>query len=835
MLAMLCTPSAAFALGLGEARVESFLNQPLDVRMRLLDATAEDLESLTVALADSDDFDRLGLSGRALSLGLDIEVDASVSPPVLRVTSRRAATDPVVQLLVDARWSGGRMLREYTLFLDPPTVELAPPPASAPAAEASVEPEPSPAVRPAPEPAPVPTPTSGVRAGAADRYGPVASGDTLWSIAQAHLPAGDVTMDQMMIAIVELNTAAFRDGNINRLLRGAELEMPDAERAGALDAAAAAAAVAAQNRAFRRSAAGGAAPPRVSEAGRDALASDRPEPDAGTSRGERGAEHRLSLVPPGEDEGGDATGDGGSVDALRERLARAEEELYAARQEAEEFQSRVEELERIVRDNPGSLGIRDAELAGLEETLRAAREATRDGADAETRAEVSARLGEYLDLLAGDTEGASPDGPVADAAPAVDEADDGPGAESVDEAVDEAAAERPDPQRPEAESADAERAAEPRPGPETGAEGSGGLLSGWLPIAVGAVALLIAAVVAVGLVRRRQARPADGPVETKAPEPARPAPAETDPVGAARARLAEDPSDLDRHVALLEHLETEGRESAFSDALEAMFEHVDSGSEPQWRRALRLAAGIVPGHLLVKGSADWVADDLEFRPEPDSKLDADSEVDDLMARLEAESDESGSADDDWPDFDAGPDAAEPDSQPRGGEAAEALDFDSIRAGADNAREPEPGIGFADSADAPDEAASRATDADEEVKEDADAVSPDDARESPDEGALDWPDFGFDADAPASADEQSNAPEAAAPDAPGDEDSDDSEDVFGHSDDDIDVKLDLARAYLSWDSSDSARTLLEEVLREGNEAQREQARKLLEEQGGGTGD
>ena len=54
------------------------------------------------------------------------------------------------------------------------------------------------------------------------------------------------------------------------------------------------------------------------------------------------------------------------------------------------------------------------------------------------------------------------------------------------------------------------------------------------------------------------------------------------------------------------------------------------------------------------------------------------------------------------------------------------------------------------------------------------------------------------------------------------------DIFAPSDDDVDVKLDLARAYLSWNSTDSARTLLEEVVREGNDEQKEQAQKLLDD-------
>src|SRR6056297_1875836 len=414
----LIVPVGAYALGLGEARVESFLNQPLDVRMRLFDVSDDDLDSLTVTPASPEDFERLGLMSNSLALGIRIEVDRSVSPPIVRVTSARPVSDPVVQLLVDARWASGRMLREYTLFLDPPTVAVEPP---APARTAQpAEPvvdrqvdrpadrQSAAPARPAEAP---PAAESGpqsqsqqpraVAASGSRSYGPVASGDTLWSIARANLPAGDVSMNQMMIAIVELNPDAFRDRNINQLLRGAELQLPDAERVRALDAAAAAAEVAAQNRAFSRRMAGDV--PVVSSAGRDSGPaaespagrdmSGRPEPSASADP----EDHRLSLVPPGDEESGNGLSeDAAEVADLRQRLARAEEELYAARQEAEEFQSRVEDLETAIRDNPGGIGLRDAELAGLEATLRAAREATREDADPQMRAEVSDRLEAYL-------------------------------------------------------------------------------------------------------------------------------------------------------------------------------------------------------------------------------------------------------------------------------------------------------------------------------------------------------------------------------------------------------------------------------------------------------
>src|SRR5690554_6348449 len=115
------------ALGLGEARVDSWLGQTLDVSIRLLDIESAMIESISVGPASLADYERLGLPSESLALGLDVTVDRRVDPPRVRVRSQQPVNDPVVQILIDARWASGRVLREYTLFLDPPTVESAAP------------------------------------------------------------------------------------------------------------------------------------------------------------------------------------------------------------------------------------------------------------------------------------------------------------------------------------------------------------------------------------------------------------------------------------------------------------------------------------------------------------------------------------------------------------------------------------------------------------------------------------------------------------------------------------------------------------------------------------
>lgn len=824
----LVIPAVGLGLGLGEARVESFLNQPLDVRMRLLDVREQDLESLTVRIAAPEDFQRLGLMSDALALNLEVAVDRSASPPVIRVVSRRTVRDPVVQLLIDARWSGGRMLREYTLFLDPATVAVAPPPAAAaPASRESTPSAPAQApARPASQPERRPAPaTPRVQARGDGRYGPVASGDTLWSIARANLPAEDISMNQMMVAIVDLNPNAFRDGNINWLLRGAELTLPSAEQARALDAQAAAVAVAAQNRAFARAA--GRQLSVVSDAGRDdgPEVPGRPSTSADTAAADsrREREARLSLVPPddGADEGAGDGSQGQQIRDLQQRLARAEEELYAARQESEEFQARVEELERVLeaRREQG-VGVRDAELASLEQTLREAREAGREDADPAVREAMSDRLDSAIDQAsAGDVEEAGA-GNTADAAGLDDTIGAAPETQA-ETAADGVAS--TDPAGPE----DGDEATPTTATTEVGS-GSRGLFGNPFMLAVIGLALLV--LVALGaafVLRRRSAGEVEAPRPLKrASEMPRPA---ADPVRTARDRVRANPADLAAHHALLETLADDRRRDDFAEAFEAMFEHVDDEDHPQWRKALDLAGRIIPGHGLVKGSADWVADSGPA-DSPRSELEEESEVDDLMSRLDADfdedddrdwiQDEQEAADDDAKsdtqspllrDIESAPESAEPGS--RMPDDGDGVDFSEWLDENEDQDEGENEDGMSPGDTEVLETSSAAGDADTEVLDESDSGQA---------GAGDTPDaddeWGLEAPDEASTLSGSNAEDAA----------DDSDAVFSQSDDDTEVKLDLARAYVSWNSTDSARTLLEEVLHEGNEAQKEEARRLLGE-------
>jgi pilus assembly protein FimV len=146
---------ALFALGLGDANVRSYLGQPLDVRIDLISRSEDELASVSAGLATADDFQIIGLDRAALSVPLQFAVNREFPDAYIQVNSTLPVNDPVVQLVVQVNFPGGRMLRQYTLFLDPPTFAApVPMPRITPREESPAQPvqQQSPAIPPVVEP-----------------------------------------------------------------------------------------------------------------------------------------------------------------------------------------------------------------------------------------------------------------------------------------------------------------------------------------------------------------------------------------------------------------------------------------------------------------------------------------------------------------------------------------------------------------------------------------------------------------------------------------------------------------------------------------------------------
>src|SRR6187431_731999 len=133
LLGALLSPATLYALGLGEIRPHSALNQPFDAEIELISPTAEELAGLKVGLAGPDMYQRYGVDRPMFLSAFEFSIQRTRDGRAsIKITSNRSVTEPFVTLLVEAAWARGRLLREYTVLLDPPVFMPSQPEAPAP-------------------------------------------------------------------------------------------------------------------------------------------------------------------------------------------------------------------------------------------------------------------------------------------------------------------------------------------------------------------------------------------------------------------------------------------------------------------------------------------------------------------------------------------------------------------------------------------------------------------------------------------------------------------------------------------------------------------------------
>ena len=237
VLPLLAVPGAALALGLGNIHVRSHLDQPLDARIALIDPTSGALQSLTVGVASSATFARYGLNRPIYLNGAQAKIiRAAGGRATVHITSDQPVTDPILTLLVKARWDRGVMIREYTLLLNPPVYM----PHHGRATQAIEAPivgsgkrvgeirRPAAAAQPPASRAPAAAaPSVEMSTTSLPHSVLVRQGDTLSGIASRISGAGlDASRThQWMVAIYQANRQAF-DHNMNLLRSGTVLTIP---------------------------------------------------------------------------------------------------------------------------------------------------------------------------------------------------------------------------------------------------------------------------------------------------------------------------------------------------------------------------------------------------------------------------------------------------------------------------------------------------------------------------------------------------------------------------------------------------------------------------------
>ncbi|KAA8690684.1 FimV/HubP family polar landmark protein [Pseudomonas caricapapayae] len=353
----------AQALGLGELSVKSTLNQPLVAEIELTEAQGLNATQVVPSLATTADFAQAGVTRQAFLNDLTFTPVINASgKSVLRITSSKPVREPYVKFLVQVLWPNGRLLREYSLLLDPPkfspeaaaAAAAAPAPAAAPAAPAQLATVAPSAEAPTPEaPAPA-TNATALPPPAADKPAQyvTANNDTLWEIAAKVRNGG--TVQQTMLAIQALNPEAFIGGNINRLKKGQVLRLPTPQQTAALPQPQAVAEVSRQYSAWRE---GRRLPAGTRQV--DATRRDR----AGAAPSSVETSDNLSLVSASGKPA--AKGAAGDSD-LGNKLAVAQEALDTTRRDNAELKSRMNDLQSQLDKLQRIIELKNGQLAKMQ-------------------------------------------------------------------------------------------------------------------------------------------------------------------------------------------------------------------------------------------------------------------------------------------------------------------------------------------------------------------------------------------------------------------------------------------------------------------------------------
>jgi pilus assembly protein FimV len=222
---VLFLPNMVLSMGLGEIKVDSYLNQPFRAEIPLLDVGGVPLEGIKATLASLEEFERVGLDRNQMLELLNFQVRRNQNGrAVIDIWSNERISEPYLQILVDLAWANGQLYRSYTILLDPPGYKLEMAVThigSAPTYRAG---EPGVVEKPVYTHA-TNNPIISKSRRAEATYGPTLANESIWEIAQRY-STPDTTLPQVILAIVGTNSQAFTQGNLNGLKVGERLRIP---------------------------------------------------------------------------------------------------------------------------------------------------------------------------------------------------------------------------------------------------------------------------------------------------------------------------------------------------------------------------------------------------------------------------------------------------------------------------------------------------------------------------------------------------------------------------------------------------------------------------------
>lgn len=221
---LILAPASAYPLGIGDIKLHSALNQNLNAEIAL-QLSGENIDDIKVKLAPPEKFDEAGVAWNyflsKIKFSTITQANGSV---VIKLTSSEALKEPFLDLLLEVSWPKGNLYREFTVLVDPPSVynqaTIPVQSSSQPVVSQQALRTESQAQRYAPQ-------SAQVNNGSADEYGPTRKNDTLWHVAEGLSREQGVSVEQMMVALFQANPDAFYKDNVNALIAGKTLKIPE--------------------------------------------------------------------------------------------------------------------------------------------------------------------------------------------------------------------------------------------------------------------------------------------------------------------------------------------------------------------------------------------------------------------------------------------------------------------------------------------------------------------------------------------------------------------------------------------------------------------------------
>lgn len=421
----LLIPSRGNTLGLGEIELHSSLNQELSAEIELKSIGKESAETIIVKLASKAEFTRAGLDRPFILNDLKFVVKVKNGQPYISVTSKKTIREPYLSFLLDIDWPRGRILREFTMLLDPPVFMqatpdgvpsktiVAPPQAvnevndvnqqyNRPAYDGSNNTN-SQAVAPSAavantqsqaqnqaqtqqnfnQPATQSTARSVARYQAATNGYRVQKNDTAWKIAERLRTDPSISIEQMMMALLRRNPEAFIKDNINGVKRGYILRMPEQQEIDNLGQQTALLQVKEQYALWREYRQGLTAKRNANKIARGT--STDPKPDSAVKG-------HLTIASAAEGEASDGVTSGrqnpdAELKQLRQDLSATTEELESGKLENNDLKDRINSLKTRMKKMEKLLNLKDSDLANLQSDI--APESAKPVADAMAKEDIA--------------------------------------------------------------------------------------------------------------------------------------------------------------------------------------------------------------------------------------------------------------------------------------------------------------------------------------------------------------------------------------------------------------------------------------------------------------